>query len=560
MKGLERLRVVRELSRNNPRWEHKELFRLLRKEDIWVTAYENIKGNKRALTSGVTRATLDGTSIQKLRKVQMEVLAERYQFKPAKQTWIGKPLGIPTPDDKLVQEVIRMVLEAIYEPNFDDRSFGFRSGKGVHDALEYVEKQFRWADWVIKGDIKNAYPTIEHRKLCQILSLRIKDQRFMNLIQKSLKGGVSQNSQTIYSKLGVPQGSIVLPILANIYFNELDVWVTKKSQEVYKEKSLKGHPKYKQLEYQIQKISKQVNEFDRNSKERDQYVREIKRLIQERNQTPSLCDKGIEIQYTRYADDWIIGVKGPQKLAEQIKEEVGIFLWDHLKQELDPNKTKIINIRAGKFIFLGYDIFLPRNMKLVKYKGKGKQTIRRSMPMLRLQLPIDKVTKRLQERGYIAYSKNQIRPISKGSYTPLEDEVIVNHFRSVWLGLLNFYSGSTNRSHLQYIHYLLHMSCAMTLAHRHRSSSNKIFKKHGKKLEIMDYKTDPPKIKASFPYHTSWKVSDKKWQCAMTFKDPFTIYANRGSRSRLRKPCCICKSFDKVEMHHVKHVRKQSQP
>jgi hypothetical protein len=221
-------------------------------------------------------------------------------------------------------------------------------------------------------------------------------------------------------------------------------------------------------------------------------------------------NRGVEIRYTRYANDWIIGVKGPQKLAQQLKDEITIFLGNHLKQV----KPTITNLRAGKVRFLGYDIFLPRNMKLVKYSNKTR--------MLRFQLPIDQVTKRLHERGYIGYFNNKIHPISKGSYTPLEDVVIVNHFRSVWLGLYNFYSGSTNRSHLQYIHYLLHISCAMTLAHRHRSSSSKIFKKHGKKLEIIETKGKDTKVIASFPYQTSWKVSDRKWQNVRTFKDPFT--------------------------------------
>jgi len=563
MKGLKRLDVIRKLSRKNSEWKHRELFRLLHKEDIWIAAYEKIKGNRGAITSGVTKETLDGFGLERLRKVQSDVLEERYQFKPVRLTWIPKangserPLGIPTPNDKLVQEVIRMILAAIYEPNFDDRSFGFRSGIGVHDALEYIDKQFRWVDWVIKGDIQAAYPTIEHKKLCEILSHRIEDVRFMNLIRKSLKCGVFENPHTLYSKLGVPQGSIVSPILANIYFNELDQWITQKAKEVYQEKSTKWHPEYKRLQYQIQKIGKQVEKTERNSKERDELVKQIKSLIQQRNQTNSLLDQGIDIRWARYADDWIIGIKGPSKLAEQMKEEVGDFLRSHLKQELDPVKTKIINLRSGKVFFLGYDIFLPRNMKRVKYKGKGKQTVRRSTPTLRFQLPVEKVIQRLHERGYLAYVKNKIRPISKGSYTPLEDVVIVNHFKSVWLGLFNFYSGCTNRSHLQYIHYLLHMSCAMTLAHRHRSASSKIFKKHGKRLEIMDQTGVPAKVRASFPYHTSWKVSDRKWQTAKTFKDPFTIYANRVSRTRLNKACSICKTTTNIEMHHVKHVRKQ---
>jgi group II intron reverse transcriptase/maturase len=544
MNGLERLRVVSELSRNKPEWIHKDIFRILHKEDIWYSAYENIKGNKGALTPGVMKETLDGTGRARLQKIQQKVLDESHRFQPVKQTWIPKangkrrPLGLPTPNDKIVQEVIRMVLEAIYEPIFDKRSFAFRSGIGVHDALQYVEREFRWVDWIIKGDIRHAYPTIDHTILCEILSRRIQDPRFIRLIRKSLKGGVSVNPETLYSKLGVPQGSVVSPILTNIYYDELDKFVTQKGLEVYLEKSTKRHPKYKQLEHQIKKVSQQLDQIERNSEQHNNLTREVKRLIQQRNQTPSLLDQGIELKYVRYANNWIIGVKGPRKLAVQIREEVEEFFRIHLKQELDPDKTKIINLGTGKVSFLGYEIFLPRNMKLVKYKKQnGKQMVRNSTPTLRFQVPVDTVLKRLNERGYIAYLDNKIRPISKGSYTPLEDEVIVSHFRSVWLGLLNFYSGTTNWSHLQYIHYLLHMSCAMTLSHRHRSSCKKIFKKHGKRLEIMDSKAQTPKVIAYFPYKTSWKISDRKWQPAKTWKDPFTIYANRASRSRLNKPC-----------------------
>lgn len=564
MEGLKRLRTIRGLSQNNPRWVHRELFRILHKEDIWIAAYENIKGNKGALTPSVSSETLDGTSLEKLRRLQSSVTSEKYRFSPVKQILIPKPngqqrpLGLPSANDKIVQEVIRLILEAIYEPNFDSRSFGFRSGMGVHDALAYVEDQFRWTDWIIKGDIKNAYPTIDHEKLCQLLTLRIQDQRFMNLIRKSLKCGVYDNPKLIHSKIGVPQGSVVSPILANIYFHELDQWVQKKSEEVYVPNDVnKRNPAYRQLEYNIQKAVK-LKDAAKNPKEKKSFVRVIKHLIQKRNNTPRQLDKGIEIRYARYADDWIVGVKGPQSLAEQIKSEISIFFRDHLKQELDPVKTQVIQIRAGKVLFLGYDIFLPRHMKLVKYKkGSNQLTVRRSSRRLRMEVPVDRVVKRLQERGYVMYGKYGLRPISKGSYTPLEDRVIVNHFRSVWLGLYNFYSGATDRSHLQYIHYLLHSSCAMTLAHRHRSTSRKIFKKHGKELKILRKKGKDSKVIASFPYHTSWKISDRKWQKALSFKDPFTTYANRVSRTRLGQSCLICKSTVNIEMHHVKHVRKQ---
>jgi group II intron reverse transcriptase/maturase len=565
LKGLERLEVIYELSRKNPEWKHKELFKILRKEDIWIAAYENIKANKGALTPGVTKETLNGMGLERLQRLQSKVLKESYKFSPVKQTWIPKangdnrPLGIPTSNDKIVQEVIRMVLEAIYEPIFDHRSFGFRKSLGVHDALQYVENQFRWMDWVIEGDIKSAYPTVNHNRLCEIIGQRIEDVRFMNLIRKSLKGGIFVSPNTIYSSLGVPQGSIVAPIYANIYFNELDKWVQQKAGQIFEINSKARNPEYRKLEYRIRKLGKTLEGMTRTSQEHKELVQQIKGLIQLRSQTSSLLNLGIETRYTRYADDWIIGIRGPERTAIDFKKELESFLKSHLEQELHPEKTKITNLRAGKVSFLGYDIFLPRNMKIGKYKIQGgKQTMRRSPPTLRFHLPVDQVIKRMKERGYITYDKNnKIRPISKGSYTPLEDVIIVNHFRSVWLGLKNFYSGSTNRSHLQYIHYLLHISCAMTLAHRHRSSTSKIMKKHGKRLEIMDNNVNPPQRVTAFPYQSKWKVSDRKWQCATKFKDPFRMYSNRVSKSCLGKSCFLCQATEQIEMYHVKHVRKQ---
>ena len=562
---IEKLLTIRKLSQKDKKWKHKDIFRILKKEEIWIIAYENIKGNKGALTPGITSLTMDGMSMERLKRLQEKVCSGKFKFKPIKLAHIKRPdgrqrpLGLPTANDKIVQEVMRIILDAIYEPGFLDESFGFRAGLGCHDALNHVENKFRWVDYIIEGDIEQAYPTIDHRILMNILRKRIDDRRFLNLIWESLKSGVFDEERIKWLEIGVPQGSIVSPILANIYYNELDEFVKtlkiKYETPVSERNNLKS-PAYKTLEYKINKISRIMRHHEPHSQERQYLIKELKTLRAERLKTDGLKDKKIRVEYVRYADDWMIGVAGDRELTCKIKEEVSIFTKEILAQIVHPDKTKITNIRKGNAHFLGYEIFLPKNRPISNYKGKGVRTIRRGQPQLRFDIPVAKVTKRYIERGYLKQLPKGIRPISKASYTVLEDHVIVSHYRSVWLGLKNYYLGCTRRGRLQYLHYLLHMSCAMTLAHRHRTSSSKIFKKHKKTLTVKIKDTGKT---VSFPYKTTWKLSERKWLCGKKVNVPTKGYfKNLVSRSRLGLPCAICDSEEgPLEMQHVKHVRKQ---
>ena len=292
-----------------------------------------------------------------------------------------------------------------------------------------------------------------------------------------------------------------------------------------------------------------------HSPERQKLAKKLKSLRRERFNTIGLKNKVTRIEYVRYADDWMIGVSGDRKLAFFIKEQITEFMAYNLAQKIHPVKTKVTNLRKGNAHFLGYEIFLPRNRPILTYKGKGGQTIRRGQPQLRFDIPVTKVTDKYVKRGYLKQLKGRVRPISRASYSVLEDHVIVSHFRSIWLGLLNYYSGCTNRGRLQYIHYLLHMSCAMTLGHRHRVSCSKIFKKHGKTLKV---KVPHTNKSVSFPYKTSWKLSERRWLRGRQVSIPTHRYANLVARSSLGLPCAICDSDESpMEMHHVKHVRKQ---
>ena len=546
MEKLKQLLAISKLSQKDSKWIHRDIFRILNKTDIWIAAYEKLKNNKSALTSGSIPKTIDGMSLDKLKRLKHLVYIEKYKFKPVKLNNIPvvkgkrKSLSRPTINDKIVQEVIRMILEAIYEPIFSEFSFGFRSGFGCHDALDHVKRKFRWVDYVIKEDIEQAYPTIDHHTLVKILKKRIDDPRFIRLIWKLLGCNVLNEERIIWSKIGLTQGSIVSPILMNIYYHELDDFVQRLKKDWETSNSNKNNlksPKYKSLEYKINQVHGKLKLFESYSSEYQKFAKELKVLRTEYMTLTVSKNKRTRIEYVRYADHWMIGTSGDRKLAFDIKEQVINFMKNNLVQK--PHLIKTTNLRKGNAHFLGYEIFLPRNISISKFKGKGVITTQRGQPELRFDIPVAKIIKRYVKRGYFKQLKDRVRPISKSSYSVLEDHVIVRNYRSIWLGLLNYYSGCTNRRRLQYIHYLLHMSCAMTLGHRHRISCSKIFKKHGKTLTVKVKHTDKT---ISFPYKTNWKLSEKKWLCGKEVIIPTHLYPNLISGSFLDLPYAICDS------------------
>jgi len=535
MQELSRLAKISQLSGKDPNWIHKDLFRLLRKKDLWILAYENVKGNKGALTPGVGSDTMDGMSLNRLERLRDQVCSEQYDFKPVKLVKIQRPdgklrpLGLPTANDKIVQECIRIILEVVYEPIFSPFSFGFRPQKGCHDALAHVENRFRWVDWVIEGDIEQAYPAIDHHILIKCLKEKIDDPRFINLIWKLLRSGVLDEGNFIWSPFGVPQGSIVSPILANIYFHKFDqkiyqIW----DQHATKNPSKLKSKSYKALEYKIGIISRQLDDVDLDPLDRKQLRKEIKTLVNTRNLSvdSSLKYPPVRVEYVRYADDWMVGIKGPESLAVKIKQELSEFFETKLKQKLSPEKTKITNLRKGNANFLGYEIYLPAHRSLTEYRGSGKRTVRRTNPKLRFELPVKRIVKRYVSRGYLRftpYAKDPVRPISRSAFAILEDHVIIQHYKSLWFGLQNYYSGCTRPGMLQYFHYLLKMSCAMTLAHRHRSSSAKIFRKHGKNLTVRIPGTEKT---VNYPDRKTWRYAERHWKTGKSFEDPTVRYSN----------------------------------
>jgi group II intron reverse transcriptase/maturase len=272
-KGLTRLEKIREINQRKPGWINRDLCRLMYQEDIFMSAYEKTRRNKGALTPGITPETVEAFSIQKIKETIETIKNGTFEFNPARRIYIPKPgkkekrpLGIPGFSDKLVQEVIRMILEVIYEPTFQDCSHGFRPKRSCHTALKYVEQKFNGVKWIVEGDIKGAYDNIDHKILIGILEERIQDEKFINLIRKALKAGYLESEAGLIKPfIGTPQGSLVSPILANLYL-ELDLFVLKMKREYEdsnKDKPWNALGKYTQ---EYNKLRKKNQATDRGNK------------------------------------------------------------------------------------------------------------------------------------------------------------------------------------------------------------------------------------------------------------------------------------------------------
>lgn len=230
---MEILTKLQENSKRNREEVFTRLFRYLLRSDIYYVAYQHLYANNGAGTRGINNDTADGFSETYVAQIIEALKAGSYTPSPVRRPYIRKangkmrPLGLPTFTDKLVQEAIRMILEAIYEPLFSNYSHGFRPGRSCHTALAQLKHEFIGASWFVEGDIKGCFDHIDHKVLLNTLGKKIKDARFLNLIRLFLKAGYMEDWRYYGTYSGTPQGGILSPILANICLNELDVYVEK---------------------------------------------------------------------------------------------------------------------------------------------------------------------------------------------------------------------------------------------------------------------------------------------------------------------------------------------
>ncbi|MDE5582248.1 MAG: group II intron reverse transcriptase/maturase [Ruminococcus sp.] len=555
--------ILERMNRNSgehPEGVYTRLYRYLLREDIYMTAYNNLYANNGAGTKGVDDDTADGFSVEYVQQIIAELKALDYNPKPVRRTYRKKkngkmrPLGIPSFKDKLVQDAVRQILESIYEPIFSDFSHGFRPSRSCHTALKQASKYFRGTKWFIEGDIKGCFDNIDHTVLLNLLSKKIKDSKFVTLIGKFLKAGYMENWEYHKTYSGTPQGGILSPTLANIYLHELD-----KKVEQLRDDFSHPNPKSCSLEYgrvrrEILKKRKQYGDLTDDTQKKS-LLREIHRLETEMRKLPYKDATGRKIVYVRYADDFLIGVSGSRKDCEKIKQELTAFIFGKLKLELSDEKTRITH-SSENARFLGYDINVRRNNQTKrKANGTVQRTLNQSVELL---VPFEKIEQFMYQREIVIQAKDgSLIPWQRNAMAGLTDLEVLDTYNSQTRGICNYYSLASNFSKLTYFVYLMEYSCLKTLAKKHKTRISAIKKMYqcGSSWGI------PYETKSGKKRMMIIKFSDLKKGAVYHNADTITHHIHFTSHSaledRLRaNQCELCGATDVLlEIHHINKIK-----
>lgn len=446
-----------------------ELYRQMFNRDLYLLAYGRIYANQGAMTPGASAETADGMSEDKIDQIIEAMRHERYRFSPARRVYIQKkngklrPLGLPPWSDKLVGEVVRLLLEAYYEPTFSDHSHGFRPRRGCHTALRKVEDTWTGTRWFIEGDISDCFGTLDHDVMARILSEKIHDNRFLRLIKQMLKAGYLEDWKYHETLSGCPQGGVVSPVLSNIYLHKLDVYVeTVLIPQYTRGKYRRRNPEYERTRDRMARAGKRGDRVE---------TRDLRRRLR---RLPSVDpqDPGYRrLRYSRYADDHLLGFIGPKAEAEAIKDQLARFLRDDLALELNPDKTLVTHARTRAARYLGYEIIVQHCDEKVT---RGRRSVNGSVA---LRVPLDVV------KAKCAPYRRHGKPWHRSALQNLDDYDIVQTYAAEYRGIVGYYRLAKDVWRLSDLHWYARTSMLKTLAAKHQSTVSKMAAKHQAKIE-----------------------------------------------------------------------------
>lgn len=547
-------------------YKFERLYRLLFNEELFYVAYQKIASNEGSTTKGSDGRSIDEMSLARIETLIASLKDESYQPHPSRRVHIPKkngktrPLGIPAFEDKLVQEVVRMILEAIYEGHFETTSHGFRPKRSCHTALLHIQKTFSGAKWFIEGDIKGFFDNIDHDVLVGILRERISDDRFIRLIRKFLKAGYVEDWTFHNTYSGMPQGGIVSPILANIYLDKLDKYVKEYIRHFDMGTKRRPGKESNDLANERKRTVRKLKKI-KDGTEKAALVARLKAIEQERAAFPSgdeMDGSYRRLKYIRYADDFILGVIGSKEDALRIKEDIKSFLSESLALELSEEKTLITH--TGKSAkFLGYEITVTRNNHQRRdVQGRLRRTYGKRV---RLNVSMATLRDKLLEYGAMEIKlrngKEIWKPKCRSGLIFNDDLEILDRYNRETVGFCNYYLIANNCVVLHNFRYIMEYSMYKTFAGKYRSTVRKINKKYRlNKLFTVKYEQKGV-IKSRTFYKTSFKRRTTAFNGSCDI-EPYSIAdvsrTNLTDRLKAEK-CELCGATGKLIMHHVRNLK-----
>jgi len=531
-----------------------ELYRQLFNPQLYLLAYGRIYANHGAMTPGPDGETVDGMSLAKIGRIIGAVRHERYRFKPVRRTYIPKkngklrPLGMPSWSDKLVGEVIRLLLEAYYEPQFSGRSHGFRPNRGCHTALTEIVNTWKGTTWFIEGDISDCFGSIDQEVMTGILAEKIHDNRFLRLLRNMFRAGYLEDWKWHPTLSGVPQGGVVSPVLSNIYLHRLDEFAEKVLIPEYTRGALRAaSPEYNKV-HKAMTAARQRG--DRAA---------VRRLRQQQRRLPSRDPRDPRyrrLRYCRYADDTLLGFTGPKAEAEEIKARLAAFLRDDLKLELSREKTLITHGRTNPARFLGYEITVQHNDRQI-FGG-----FRAANGNIALRVPLEVIKAKCAP--YLTHGKPEHRPQRAGD----DDHTIVAAYGAEYRGIVQYYLLAADVWRLNRLEWVMKTSMLKTLAAKHRSTVSKMARKyqvtistpHGLR-KCFEARIERP---GRTPLVARFGGIPLKRQKRAVLDDrlPYPVIIRRKELlSRLQRGRCeACGQAGPVEIHHVRKLADLSRP
>ena len=544
------LNLIIETNKANSKTINIAVIKTISNTNLLELAYNLNKSKNSSLTKGHINETLDGYSKFNIDNASKLLQEGKFKFSPARIVEIPKKdtktrkLSITSPREKVIEKAMQMVIEPMYEPFFLEYSHGFRPGKGTHTALKYVDSKFKGVKWMINIDISKCFSTINQKKLIQILKCKIKCDKTMTLIKSLITAGyISSNGLAKRGDLGIPEGSVLSPLLCNVFLHELDIFMDSLIKRYNK-----GKERGRNREYAKLINSKRVKGI-------------TKTQIKERNKKAKLLPSKdmhdpnyVRVHYVRYADDFIVGVISDKNTAKTIYNEISFFLKNELNFEINKDKSSLKH-SSERIRFLGVDIKETRGINVSKFVKTKRGNITRTTPRILMNAPIKEILEKLVVRGFGKRTRHNVMVPKRVTWIiNMSHDDIVRYFNMINRGLLNYYTFATNRSQLAHIcKHFLYFSCVYTLMNKYKLRSAKaVIKRFGKTLKCPDSSTEffLPNTLARIRGVNRFQV-----KAEIGLYSIYKSWANKLTTSKLGYPCVVCGSMKNIEMHHIRKTQ-----